>query len=376
MTVRQQIKTYPGVPYPMGVSVTRDGRLNFAAALRTKEECGVLLYLKDRGAPVRLPFHMGKKVGNIYCLQVDGLAGSDFKYNFYAGDEVITDPYAAVIYGNEKWGRRVSPALKGGICAEGFDWGEDRPPMTPLSDSILYLLHVRGFTRHMSSGVEHKGTYAGIMEKIPYLKELGITAVELMPSCEFVELEREKRPEPTMEEAKRRYMENPEAEETPRINYWGYKEGYYFAPKYSYAASGHPAEEFKSLVKALHVAGIIGIPVGQIIHQNQFRRSFQAGVQIHFAVGLPIPDHRFAGQRHKLFRQPFRLGPLPAGEQSNDCIPAPLPCLLGRFQHCIAFAGAGKIAGKNGELSLFFCCMLSRQRERIHSNPFFQANVL
>ncbi|HJC25913.1 MAG TPA: hypothetical protein H9761_19825 [Candidatus Eisenbergiella merdavium] len=256
MTARQQIKTYPGVPYPMGVSVTRDGRLNFAAALRTKEECGVLLYLKDRGAPVRLPFHMGKKVGNIYCLQVDGLTGSDFKYNFYAGDEVITDPYAAVIYGNEKWGRRVSPALKGGICAEGFDWGEDRPPMTPLSDSILYLLHVRGFTRHISSGVEHKGTYAGIMEKIPYLKELGITAVELMPSCEFLELEREKRQEPTMEEAKKRYMEDPEAEETPRINYWGYKEGYYFAPKFSYAASDHPAEEFKSLVKALHAAGI------------------------------------------------------------------------------------------------------------------------
>ena len=68
MTVRQQIKTYPGVPYPMGVSVTADGRLNFAAALHTKEECGVLLYLNDRGTPVRLPFHMGKKVGNIYAL--------------------------------------------------------------------------------------------------------------------------------------------------------------------------------------------------------------------------------------------------------------------------------------------------------------------
>ena len=256
MTVRQQIKTYPGVPYPMGVSVTADGRLNFAAALHTKDECGVLLYLNDRGTPVRLPFHMGKKVGNIYCLQVEGLTGSNFKYNYYAGDEIITDPYAAIIYGNEKWGRRVDPSLKGGICSESFDWGEDRPPMTSLSDSILYLLHVRGFTRHVSSGVKNRGTYEGIREKIPYLKELGITAVELMPSCEFVELEREKRPEPTMEEAKRRYMENPEAEETPRINYWGYKEGYYFAPKYSYAASDHPAEEFKSLVKALHEAGI------------------------------------------------------------------------------------------------------------------------
>ena len=252
---RQQFKTYPGVPYPMGVSMTSGGRMNFAADLHTKEECGVLLYL-DRGAPVRLPFHMGKKVGNIYCLQVDGLADRDFKYNFYAGDEVITDPYAAVIYGNEKWGRRTDPALKGGIIRSGYDWGEDRFPMTPLSESLLYLLHVRGFTRHASSGVKNRGTFAGIAEKIPYLKELGITAVELMPACEFLELEKEKLPEPSMEEAKKRYREDPEAKETPRINYWGYKKGYYFAPKFSYAASGRPAEEFRDLVKALHAEGI------------------------------------------------------------------------------------------------------------------------
>ncbi|HJA92417.1 MAG TPA: hypothetical protein H9717_04775 [Candidatus Eisenbergiella merdipullorum] len=256
MTARQKIKTYPGVPYPMGVSVTPDGKVNFAAVLHTKEECGVLLYLKDRGAPLRLPFHMGKKVGNIYCLQADGLAGRDFKYNFYAGDEIITDPYAAIIYGNESWGKRVDPELQGGVCRRDYDWGEDRPPMTPLSDSILYLLHVRGFTRHASSGVKARGTFAGIMEKIPYLKELGITAVELMPAYEFVELETEKRPELTMEEAKKRFADKPETEKEPRINYWGYKEGYYFAPKFSYAASGRPAEEFKDLVKALHIAGI------------------------------------------------------------------------------------------------------------------------
>ena len=250
------IKTYPGVPYPMGVSAAADGKVNFAAALHTKDECGVLLYLKGRSAPVRLPFYRGKKVGNIYCLQAEGLAGREFRYNFYAGDEIVTDPYAAVIHGNEKWGKRVDPALVGGVCAEAYDWGEDRAPMTPLSETVLYLLHVRGFTRHASSGVQNRGTFAGLAEKIPYLKELGITAVELMPAYEFLELETEKRAEAGMEEMKKRCMEDPEAVQTPRLNYWGYKEGYYFAPKFSYAASGRPAEEFKDLVKALHAEGI------------------------------------------------------------------------------------------------------------------------
>ena len=84
------IKTYPGVPYPMGVSAASNGRVNFAADLHTKDECGVLLYLKGRSAPVRLPFYRGKKVGNIYCLQAEGLAGREFRYNFYAGDEILT----------------------------------------------------------------------------------------------------------------------------------------------------------------------------------------------------------------------------------------------------------------------------------------------
>lgn len=259
MTGRHELKLHPGLPYPMGVSVTSDGKVNFAAALHTKEECGVLLYLGGRTAPVRLPFHTGKKIGNIYCMQVEGLEEKDFRYNFYAGEEILTDPYAGIVYGNEHWGKKVSPALKGGYCPHDYDWEEDRPLMTPLSETVLYLVHPRGFTRHASSGVEHKGTFAGIAEKIPYLSQLGITAVELMPSYEFLELEKKPLTGPagsvSMEEAKRHYMDKPE-EEQPRINYWGYKKGYYFAPKFSYSASGHPEEEFKDLVKALHRAGI------------------------------------------------------------------------------------------------------------------------
>ncbi len=239
----------------MGASFEPDGKVNFAAALHSLEECGVLLYLKNHGTPIRLPFRTGKRIGNIYCLQVDGLEGIDFKYNFYAGDEVVTDPYAGIVYGNERWGKLVSPLLKGGIERESYDWEEDMPLMTPLAETVLYLLHPRGFTRHGSSGVSCKGTFAGIAEKIPYLLDLGITAVELMPSYEFMELEKPPKAEASMEAALSHYMDPPE-EETPRINYWGYKRGYYFAPKMSLSATGCPGREFRDMVKALHRVGI------------------------------------------------------------------------------------------------------------------------
>ena len=257
MTSRHELKILPGTPYPMGVSLTNDGKVNFAAALHTREECGVLLYLHAAGKPVRIPFTEKNRIGNIYCMQAEGLADTKFQYNFYAGEEIITDPYADVIYGNERWGRQTDPKLRGGFSRHTYDWENDAPLMTPLSETILYLVHPRGFTRHASSGVEHKGTFAGIVEKIPYLKELGITAVELMPSYEFLELEKPECREMSMEDAVNHYRDLPAGEEeAPRINYWGYKKGYYFAPKMSYSSSDCPAEEFKDMVKKLHQNGI------------------------------------------------------------------------------------------------------------------------
>lgn len=256
MASRQKIKTLPGKPYPMGVFIEPDGKVNFAVSLHSREECGVLLYLKGRRTPVRLPFGSDRSTGNVRCLQADGLQGADFKYNFYAGDEVITDPCAGIVYGNERWGKEISPDLKGGVVREPYDWEGDMPLMTPLADTVLYLLHPRGFTRHVSSGVKHRGTFVGIAEKIPHMKELGITAVELMPSYEFTELEKPPRPDVSMEAAKTRYMDLPEEEAAFRINYWGYKQGFYFAPKMSLSATGNPCREFKDMVKALHRAGI------------------------------------------------------------------------------------------------------------------------
>ena len=256
MTDRSDLKILPGIPYPMGVSKTSDGKFNFAAVLPAREVCGVLLYLGKNTDPVRLCFDEQSKVGNVYCLQVDGLNGRDFRYNFFADSEVITDPYAPVVHGNDRWGLKISPALSGGCMDEEFDWEGDRTLMTPLSDTILYLLHVRGFTRHASSGVEHKGTFRGIGEKIPYLVSLGITAVELMPAYEFMELERPVSRLASMDEAKSHYKDLPESEEHIKINYWGYKKGWYMAPKKSYSSGQDPVGEFRELVKALHGAGI------------------------------------------------------------------------------------------------------------------------
>ncbi len=127
---------------------------------------------------------------------------------------------------------------------EPFDWDGDQPPRHPWSQTVIYETHVRGFTIHPQSGVDHPGTYRGLMEKIPYLKTLGVTAVELMPVQEFNETSVTRR--------------NPQTSQ-PLRNYWGYDPVVFFAPKASYSSSGGLGQqklEFKEMVRALHVAGI------------------------------------------------------------------------------------------------------------------------
>jgi glycogen operon protein len=127
---------------------------------------------------------------------------------------------------------------------EEFDWGHEHPLNVPLADSIIYEIHVRGFTRHPSSGVAHPGTFRGVVEKIPYLQELGVTAVELMPVTEFDEDDND--------------FHHPDTGQRLR-NFWGYQPVSFFAPKASYARDPGPGQavrEFKEMVKALHEAGI------------------------------------------------------------------------------------------------------------------------
>ena len=246
----QGFKILQGNPYPLGATVLTNNCINFAVVFNTTEECGIVLYDIKTGIEEKIPFLNKNKLGNIYCMKLEGINAHDFEYNFYSGTHIMTDPYAKVIVGNEKWGK-IPVNLRAGFVNTEFDWGNDSPIMTNYTDAIFYLLHVRGFTRHSSSEVNKKGTFEGIVEKIPYLKDLGITTIELMPCYEFTEMELPKKKDSN--------VFSIEKEREPKLNYWGYKEGFYFAPKASYC--GHEKEHdnmysFKNMVKQLHDNGI------------------------------------------------------------------------------------------------------------------------
>src|SRR5262249_13168026 len=149
---------------------------------------------------------------------------------------VLLDPHARAISGGYRWG--FPDIRRGRLVCDDFDWGDDLPLATPLGQTVIYELHVRGYTRHLSSGVRQPGTFLGLCEKIPYLKALGVTAVQLMPVLEFDELDHPHKHPATGE---------------PLKNYWGYSPLSFFAPKASYAArAGQQVSEFKEMVRAFH----------------------------------------------------------------------------------------------------------------------------
>ncbi len=258
----------PGVPLPVGVSFHEDW-VNFSLFSRHAEQVSLVLFLPGQTEIWQEIFFDAEvnRTGDIWHVQVWGLPpqveygyrvvgpndpegrGHCFRY-----DHFLLDPYAGALSNVGRWGH--IPRLEGGdeserrfarrgvVAHNDFDWGEDRPLNIPLKDSIIYELHVRGYTQHGSSGVANPGTYQGVIEKIPYLKELGITAVELMPVAEFVENEE--------------LFKDPESGELLK-NFWGYNPIAFFAPKAAYAATGPlggQVREFKYMVKALHEAGI------------------------------------------------------------------------------------------------------------------------
>lgn len=237
-------------PYPLGAHI-ESGAIRFSFVSKTGS-CGILLFDRATGKALdKIPFLPEDRVGNIYCKTVDNIDAEKLTYQFYEGDKPVPDEYARVFPGKAAYGKeRLDSVLKAGFLTTDFDWTGDRFPRIPYDRAMVYCMHVRGFTRHSSSDVKHKGTFAGIIEKLPYLKEIGVTTLELQPSYEFTEL-------PAKDELLRQLPYGATLEDVDtccmkKLNYWGYKRGYYYAPKASYASSDDPTVEFKTLVKALH----------------------------------------------------------------------------------------------------------------------------
>ncbi len=269
-----------GRPAPFGATIVPGG-INFAVFSRHATSCTLVLY--ELGAPeplVEIPFPDEFRIGNVFAMVVFDLDHENIEYGYRVSGPyqphkghhfdpsiVLLDPYARMISGRNVWGMgsrgaeggvsngggrsagdleatdRAQP-FRGRVVYDDFDWLADRPLETPLEDLVIYEMHVRGFTRHESSGVKYPGTFAAIRQKIPYLKELGVNAVELMPIHEFDELDNE--------------FVNPETGDQ-LLNYWGYSTVGFFAPKAGYAATGAlgmQVDEFKALVKELHRSGI------------------------------------------------------------------------------------------------------------------------
>lgn len=245
-------------PYQPGIERTVSG---FRFALVNKKngcESGILLY-DDKKQEQRIPLSEKGRKGELFGVEIRGEDLNQLTYNFYDGDEVYTDPYVQGVAGLEQFGGKSTKERMtyGVLKKQDFDWEEDTNPEIPFEDTILYGIHVRAFTKHKSSNVAHPGTFEGIVEKIPYLKQLSITAVELMPCYEFDEVKIKPlysdHREP--EETKQKEEEGKKEVQDGRLNCWGFQKGFYFAPKASYSSKA-PEISFKTMVRELHKAGI------------------------------------------------------------------------------------------------------------------------
>ena len=226
--------------------------VNFTVHTHNGTSCELLQFHRDEEEPFAiLPFPESYKIGDVYSMIVFELDIETFEYAYridgpYAPEEgmlfdrhtILLDPYAVAVTGQDSWGKKKKKNYHARVIRDVFDWGDAPQSAKEMCDLIIYELHVRGFTRHPSSGVAHKGTFEGLKEKIPYLKELGINAVELMPVFEFDE-----------------NMNSRMVEGRRLLDYWGYNTVSFFAPNASYAASAEynkEGTELKELIKALH----------------------------------------------------------------------------------------------------------------------------
>ncbi|MBQ3416545.1 MAG: glycogen debranching protein GlgX [Ruminococcus sp.] len=243
-----------GHVFPFGASVIENG-IHFSAFSRDATSCTLVLYHQGEAEPfAEIPFPDEFRVGNVYSMIVFDLDIETLEYGFrfdgpwdpqkgfrFDKNQVLLDPYAHAVSGRLVWRQKPEDNAfphRGQVILEDYDWNGDKPLELPQNELVIYEMHIRSFTAHPSSGVKHKGTFAGLVEKIPYLKELGVNCIELMPIFEFDEFENSK---------------------GDLVNYWGYSTVNFFSPKAGYAATapfGMQADELKNMIRVLHQNGI------------------------------------------------------------------------------------------------------------------------
>lgn len=249
-----------GRVFPFGATLDAGGGVNFSIYSKEATSCTLVLFHHGQNKPfIEIPFPESFRIGNVYTMLVYGIdiESTEYGYRFdgpydpqkgllYDKTKILLDPYAKSISGRSVWGKAPNYnnpfQHRGQIISEDYLWNGDKPLEIPYRDLIIYELHVRSFTMNQNSNVKKRGTFAGLTEKIPYLKELGINCVELMPIFEFDEFDNSR-----------------EYNGQKLYNYWGYSTVGFFAPKAGYAASspfGMEADELKNLVKQFHKNGI------------------------------------------------------------------------------------------------------------------------
>lgn len=252
-------KIRPGFFRMYGACVASNG-VSFTINSHGATRCTLLLFKPQAPKPyARIPFPDSYRIGDTYSMLVFDIKPDEFEYAFsfdgpyepakgllFNEENVLLDPYSRAVTGQRKWGEKPEDGkdfeYRARVVKSNFDWGNIKQLEQPFEDLVIYETHVRGYTKDKSSGVSAPGTFAGLKDKIPYLKDLGINAVELMPIFEFDEME------------SARVVDGVQL-----YNYWGYNTVSFFAPNTSYAFNeehNHEGDELKSLIKALKENGI------------------------------------------------------------------------------------------------------------------------
>lgn len=243
------MRTDKGRIYPLGVSVLKNS-VNFSVAVEQGKKCELLLYKAGGKSPFwNIEMKEEPNHGMLRAIQVEGVNPEEWEYNFRMDGIECLDPHVHAVSGKKNWGEPLEEGRvpRGRIVVDDYDWEGDSPLQIPYEEVVAYSLHVRGFTKHSSSKVKNKGTFSGVVEKIPYMRHLGINQIHLMPIYEFEENGKYK-------------------------NYWGYGEAYWFAPKAAYAKSHDQVKELKDMVKSCHRSGIeviLNLPfTAEVSHSN------------------------------------------------------------------------------------------------------------